>query len=45
MEVLPAAILAHAERRSRRFIEFFTASIRNPNTRTSCARVVKQFFD
>ncbi len=33
------------ERTSRPFIEFFTASIRNPNTRTSYARAVKQFFD
>jgi integrase/recombinase XerD len=39
------AILAHGERTSRRFIEFFTASIRNRNTRTSYARAVKQFFD
>ena len=45
MEALPAAILAHGERTSRRFIEFFTASIRNRNTRTSYARAVKQFFD
>src|ERR1700722_6485609 len=45
METLPAAILAHGERTSRRFIEFFTASIRNRNTRTSYTRAVKQFFD
>jgi site-specific recombinase XerD len=45
MDALPAAILAHGERTSRRFIEFFTASIRNRNTRTSYARAVKQFFD
>jgi hypothetical protein len=45
MDSLPATILAHGERTSRRFIEFFTASIRNRNTRTSYARAVKQFFD
>jgi hypothetical protein len=31
MDALPAAILAHGERASRRFIEFFTATIRNRN--------------
>ena len=45
MDALPAAIIAHGERASRRFIEFFTATIRNRNTRTSYARAVKQFFD
>jgi integrase/recombinase XerD len=45
MDALPAAILAYGERASRRFIEFFTATIRNRNTRTSYARAVKQFFD
>jgi hypothetical protein len=38
MEALPVAILAHGERTSRRFVEFFTASIRNRFTRTSYAR-------
>ena len=32
------------ERASRRFIEFFTASIRNRNTRVAHARAVKRFF-
>ncbi len=32
----PALIRARGERASRRFIEFFTASIRNRNTRTAC---------
>ncbi len=45
MDALPAAIIAHGERASRRFIEFFTATIRNRNTRTAYARAVKQFFD
>ncbi len=43
MEVLPAAIAAQGERAGRRFIEFFTANIRNRNTRMAYARAVKQF--
>jgi integrase/recombinase XerD len=35
----------YPERASRRFIDFFTASIRNRNTRMAYARAVKQFFD
>src|SRR5260370_25857772 len=42
---LPAAITAQGERAGRRFIEFFTANIRNRNTRMAYARAVKQFFD
>ncbi len=42
---LPAAIAAQGERAGRRFIEFFTANIRNRNTRIAYARAVKQFFD
>ena len=45
IDVLPAIVRAHGERASRRFIEFFTASIRNRNTRAAYARAVKQFFD
>jgi site-specific recombinase XerD len=45
LEALPAIIRANGERTSRRFIEFFTASIRNRNTRMAYARAVKQFFD
>jgi integrase/recombinase XerD len=45
LESLPAIIRAQGERASRRFIEFFTASIRNRNTRMAYARAVKQFFD
>jgi hypothetical protein len=33
-----AAIVAHGERAGRRFIEFFTATIRNRNTRMAYAR-------
>jgi hypothetical protein len=45
VDALPAIIRAHGERASRRFIEFFTANIRNRNTRAAYARAVKQFFD
>src|SRR5215470_3092069 len=45
LESLPVIIRAQGERASRRFIEFFTASIRNRNTRMAYARAVKQFFD
>ncbi|MGH7917937.1 MAG: site-specific integrase [Candidatus Binataceae bacterium] len=38
-------IRAQGERTSRRFIEFFAASIRIRNTRMAYARAVKQFFD
>jgi site-specific recombinase XerD len=38
-------VRGQGERASRRFIEFFTASIRNRNTRMAYARAVKQFFD
>ncbi len=36
---------AEGECTSRRFIEFFTATIRNRNTRAAYARAVKQFLD
>jgi integrase/recombinase XerD len=45
LEALPAIIRAQGERASHRFIEFFTATIRNRNTRAAYARAVKQFFD
>jgi hypothetical protein len=38
LETLPAIIRNRGERPSRRFIEFFTASIRNRNTRAAYAR-------
>ena len=41
---LPAPITAAGERASRRFIEFFTANIRNPNTRRAYGRAVGDFF-
>src|SRR6266851_1183005 len=43
--MLPAAITAAGPRTSERFIEFFTANIRNRNTRMAYALAVRQFFD
>jgi hypothetical protein len=45
LDALPASVRAQGERASRRFIQFFTANIRNRNTRMAYARAVKQFFD
>lgn len=42
---LPLIITAAGERASRRFIEFFTATIRNKNTRLAYAQAIRQFFD
>jgi integrase/recombinase XerD len=40
------AIIEHAGKKARkRFLEFFTATIRNENTRMAYARAVGQFFD
>ncbi len=44
-EALPSIIRDRGERASRRFIEFFTANIRNRNTRSAYARAVKQVLD
>jgi site-specific recombinase XerD len=43
-EGLPATITSAGERASKRFIEFFTANIRNKNTRMAYARAVAPFF-
>src|ERR1051326_1539268 len=43
-ERLPAAIARAGEKAAWRFIEFFTANIRNKNTRTAYAEAVRQFF-
>ena len=40
---LPAIISAAGKKASFRFIEFFTANIRNPNTRISYGRAVREF--
>ena len=42
---LPAAIAAAGEGAGWRFIEFFTANIRNRNTRAAYAQAVAQFFE
>jgi hypothetical protein len=39
------ALVAAGERASYRFFEFFTAQIRNPNTRRAYARAAVEFFD
>ena len=41
---LPALITEAGERASFRFVEFFTANIRNRNTRESYGRAVRDFF-
>ena len=41
---LPAPIVAAGERAAYRFLEFFTAQIRNPNTRRAYARAVPGFL-
>src|SRR5260370_1159358 len=45
IETLPAAIAGAGAHTSERFIEFFTANIRNRNTRMAYALAVRQFFD
>src|SRR5207249_2813659 len=41
---LPRIIAAEGERAAKRFLEFFTANIRNKNTREAYARAVLQFL-
>jgi site-specific recombinase XerD len=42
--LIPAQVAAAGTQAKRRFIEFFTANIRNPNTRSSYVRAVADFF-
>ena len=42
---MPATIVNAGEKAGRRFIEFFTANIRNRNTRLAYARAVGPFFE
>lgn len=42
---VPAIISAAGRRASYRFVEFFTANIRNANTRVSYGRAVRDFCD
>jgi site-specific recombinase XerD len=41
----PALVVAAGSRASYRFLEFFTAQIRNPHTRRAYARAATEFFD
>ena len=41
---LPHVIAQAGENAGRRFVEFFTANIRNKNTRLAYARAAGQFF-
>ena len=43
--VLPALIDQAGPRAGKRFVEFFTADIRNPNTREAYARAVARFLE
>jgi integrase/recombinase XerD len=45
MMTLPSVITRAGERASRRFVEFFTANIRNKNTRMAYARAIGGFLD
>jgi len=42
--LIPVQVAAAGEQAAIRFIEFFTANIRNPNTRAAYARAVSDFF-
>jgi hypothetical protein len=42
--VVPALIAAVGDAASWRYVEFFTANIRNPHTRRAYARACSQFF-
>lgn len=42
---LPAIVAAEGEQTSKRFLEFFTVTIRNSNTRQAYARAVGYFLD
>ncbi len=43
-DLIPMQVAAAGETAARRFIEFFTANIRNRNTRQAYARAVSDFF-
>jgi integrase/recombinase XerD len=42
--ILPAIIAGEGQRAGKRFLEFFTANIRNPNTRLSYIRAISPFL-
>ena len=41
---LPALIIDAGEQAEKRYVEFFTANIRNPNTRKAYLRSINQFM-
>ena len=41
---MPALIAAAGERAGMRFLEFFSANIRNPHTRRAYARAAEEFL-
>ena len=41
---VPSRVMAEGERAAARYVEFFTAQIRNPNTRAAYARAASAFF-
>src|SRR5450755_898024 len=43
--LVPALIAMAGEQAGWRYVEFFTANIRNPNTRRAYARACSRFFD
>jgi integrase/recombinase XerD len=45
LAAVPPIIAARGDQARRRFLEFFTATIRNPNTRAAYARATRDFFD
>jgi hypothetical protein len=45
LDKLPAVIARAGEKAAWRFIEFFTANIRNKNTRAAYAHAVTEFFN
>src|SRR5271167_58209 len=44
LRLIPALIAAAGEHAGWRYVEFFTANIRNPNTRRAYARACGRFF-
>jgi site-specific recombinase XerD len=42
--VVPSPVMAEGEHAATRYVEFFTAQIRNPNTRAAYARAASAFF-
>jgi site-specific recombinase XerD len=45
LDSLPSAIQSSGDAGIRRFLEFFTVTIRNKNTRLAYAQAIKQFFE